>query len=67
MDKFIEVMIMLVLLGLAYSLVFAYFAMLLWNYAVTDIFGLPEITYWQTFALMVLIRLFVPLKVESKS
>lgn len=38
----------------------AFFGQYLWNYAVVSVFGLPEITYWKMFALMVLVRLIVP-------
>lgn len=53
-------------LALVFALIFAYFGVLLWNYAVVPIFGLPEITYWQMFALMVLVRLFIPSNVNYK-
>lgn len=54
-------------LALVFSLIFAYFGVQLWNYAVVPIFGLPEITYWQMFALMVLVRLFIPGDVNYKN
>lgn len=53
-------------LALVFALIFAYFGVLLWNYAVVPIFGLPEITYWQMFALMVLVRLFIPSNINYK-
>lgn len=57
-----------IVLGLApvFALIFAYFGVQLWNYAVVPIFGLPEITYWQMFALMVLVRLFIPSNINYK-
>lgn len=72
MDKgCLEAVLMFVVisvLALAFSLLYAYFGVILWNYAVTAIFGLPEITYWQMFALMVLVRLFVvPIKYDFKN
>ena len=59
-----------VVLGLAlvFALIFAYFGVQLWNYAVVPIFGLPEITYWQMFALMVLVRIILmPININYKS
>lgn len=47
------------LLGIVFAFIFAYFAMLLWNYAVTAMFNLPEVTYWQMFAFMVLVRCII--------
>lgn len=62
--KAILMFVIIFIVSLAFSLLFAYFAVLLWNYVVPTIFGLPEITYWQMFALMVLVRLFVPMKID---
>lgn len=42
----------------------AFFGQYLWNYAVVSVFGLPEITYWKMFALMVLVRLIVPAPIK---
>lgn len=53
-------------LALVFALIFAYFGVQLWNYAVVPIFGLPEITYWQMFALMVLVRLLIPTNINYK-
>ena len=36
----------------------------LWNYAMVSTFGVPEITFWKMFALMVLVRLFIPTKIN---
>lgn len=35
----------------------------LWNFVMPDIFGLPEITYWQMFALYFLIQCLFKLSV----
>jgi hypothetical protein len=47
---FIGVIIAIIILGfiLVWPLTYA------WNYVMPQIFGLPEITYWQMFALYVL-------------
>lgn len=50
--------------GVLYTLVGCYINVLLWNYAVVSLFGLPEVTFWQMFCLMVLLRLLFPLKVS---
>lgn len=40
-----------------FGLLLAWIAMLLWNITMPDIFGLPEITYKQMFALYILCNL----------
>lgn len=35
---------------------------LCWNYVIPVIFGLPEITYFQAFCLMMLVNLLIPNK-----
>ena len=52
------------LLGIAYSFALALIGVWLWNYAMVSMFNVPEITFWQMFALMVLVRLFIPTKVN---
>lgn len=39
----------------------------LWNFVMPDIFGLPEITYWQMFALYFLIQCLFKLSVTVNS
>ena len=34
--------------------------MWLWNYLMPMVFGLPKLTYWQTYGLYVLINMLVP-------
>lgn len=46
-----------VLLALLFALVFGYFVMLLWNWLMPVVFGLPEITYLQAAGIIVLTRL----------
>jgi hypothetical protein len=65
--QYLGLFLLALLLTLVFSFIFAYFGVLLWNYAVVPIFGLPEITYWQMFALMVLVRLFIPNNVNYKN
>lgn len=40
-----------------FGLLLAWIAMLLWNITMPDVFGLPEITYKQMFALYILCNL----------
>lgn len=62
---------MKILLGLGVCaillLLFGVVVMLLWNWLMPIIFGLPTITFWQTYGLLWLIRLLVPspLKVDK--
>lgn len=45
----------------------AWFAMLLWNITIPDVFGLPEVTYKQMFALYLLIKIFFGVHVSFKN
>lgn len=47
-------------LSLALCFLWAYFCMLLWNYAMPSVFGVPEITYWKMFAILLLARFLFP-------
>lgn len=49
----------MLLVSIVFAFIFAYFGMLLWNYAVTAMFNLPEVTYWQMLGFMVLVRLVI--------
>lgn len=40
-----------------FALVFGVLVMLLWNWLMPLIFGLPEITYWQAFGIVILVKL----------
>lgn len=40
-----------------FALIFGYFVMLLWNWLMPEIFGLPEITYWKAAGIIILARL----------
>ena len=60
----IAMMLFVMIVSIVFCLVTSYFGMLLWNYAMTDLFGLPEITYWKTVALFVFVRLITPIRVN---
>lgn len=45
----------------------AWFAMLLWNITMPDVFGLPEITYKQMFSLYLLIKILFGSNVSFKN
>ena len=51
----------MVILGIAaaavFALVFGVLVMLLWNWLMPLIFGLPQITYWQAFGIIILAKL----------
>ena len=64
--KYLTMVIMIWVLAIGLMFLFAAVGVLLWNYAVTAIFGLPEITYWQMVALLVLIRFFAPYQFNYK-
>ncbi|MBU2491987.1 MAG: RnfABCDGE type electron transport complex subunit D [Bacteroidetes bacterium] len=46
-----------VLLAIVFAFVFGYFVMLLWNWLMPEIFGLPAVTYWQAVGIIILSRL----------
>lgn len=52
--KNFTMIIMVVIIALAFTLIFCYPMMLLWNWLMPVIFGLPTITFWQMFGLLVL-------------
>lgn len=51
-------------LGIIYAFVISIIGVWLWNYAMVSMFGVPQITFWQMFALMVLVRLFILPKIN---
>ncbi len=55
------------LIGLACSILLTFPVMWLWNYLMPMIFGLPKLTFWQTFGLQVLVGCFVPSHSSSSS
>lgn len=46
-------------IGLVFAFVFGLFAMLLWNWLMPEIFGLPQISYWQAWGLVLLAHILV--------
>lgn len=51
-------------LGIIYAFAISIIGVWLWNYAMVSMFGVPQITFWQMFALMVLVRLFIPPRIN---
>ena len=60
----IGMLFMRLFLGILYSFVISFIGVWLWNYAMVSMFGVSEITFWKMFALMVLIRLFIPSRIN---
>ena len=60
------VVLLVALVAFTVALLFALPVMLIWNYAMTDVFGLPMITFWQAFWMAILARLLFG-TTESKS
>jgi hypothetical protein len=46
-----------IFLAVIFAFLFGYFVMLLWNWLMPALFGLPEITYWMGFGIVLLARL----------
>ena len=44
-------------LGLAFCFLIPFIAMHLWNYAMPQVFGVGEITYWQMMSILILGRM----------
>lgn len=44
-------------LAVLLAFIFGYFVMLLWNWIMPTLFGLPEIDYWLAFGIIILARL----------
>ena len=61
MDKYDVLYIFITLcVGAIFSFLLTYPTMMLWNYLMPMIFGLPKLTFWQTFGLEILVSCFVP-------
>lgn len=61
MDKYdILYTVIVFFVALAFGLLLVFPIMWLWNYLMPMVFGLPKLTYWQTYGLYVLINMFVP-------
>ena len=59
MENFVD-FIVIIFAALLIGVVLAYPTMLLWNWLMPAVFGLPKLTFLQTIALQVLVRFFVP-------
>jgi len=46
-----------IIIAVIFAIIFGYFVMLLWNWIMPALFGLPEITYWMGFGIILLGRL----------
>ena len=46
-----------IILAVVLAFIFGYFVMLLWNWIMPALFGLPEIDYWMGFGIIILARL----------
>jgi len=46
-----------IVIAVVFAFLFGYFVMLLWNWIMPTLFGLPEITYWMGFGIILLGRL----------
>ena len=60
----IGMLFMELFLGILYNFVISFIGVWLWNYAMVSMFGVSEITFWKMFALMVLVRLFIPSRIN---
>lgn len=60
----IGMLVMNLFLGIFYNFVISFIGVWLWNYAMVSMFGVSEITFWKMFALMVLVRLFIPSRIN---
>ncbi len=47
-----------------FCFVFAYVAMVLWNYAVTTMFALPCVDFWHMFAFLVLVKIMFSMNIS---
>lgn len=47
-----------ILLALILAFLLAYIAMRLWNWLMPEIFGLPQLDYWQTVGIFILAKIF---------
>lgn len=65
--KIIGIFIGTWLIVICIGFLFAWFAVMLWNIVMPDVFGLPEITYKQMFALYMLCNLLLRTNVSVKN
>lgn len=55
----ISIIIMLILFDCTISLIVTSPVMFLWNCIMSGVFGLPEISFWQAFGLLILCSLLI--------
>ena len=70
MDKVVAafgLVILVLVLAFFFAALFAFPLMLLWNWLMPVIFGLPLIGFWQAFGLMFLSRLVLPSEAATSS
>lgn len=56
-----------ILAVIAFTFIYAAIGCALWGAIVVPVFGLPALTYWQFFGIMILIRCFIPINVSTRS
>lgn len=61
--KFITTWVTLFICALALGMLLVWPLVWMWNFVMPDVFGLPEITYWQMFWLYCLIQILFKLNV----
>ena len=55
-----------ILVVMAFSFIYAAIGCALWGAIIVPVFGLPALTYWQFFGIIILIRCFVPTGISTK-
>lgn len=60
MGNDIGVALLILLIGLVLALVGAWIGVALWGAIAVKIFGLPELTFWQFYGLMILLHILLP-------
>ena len=71
MENFTKWLIAIITVGMVFFALYPVILMFLWNNVLVALFGLKSITFWQSFGLVVLIRLITTLirgtKINIKS
>lgn len=62
LDLFLAFMSIVILAVLLFTVP----VLLIWNLVISPKFGLPMLTFWETFWLMVFVRIIIPQKVVQK-
>lgn len=50
--------IFFIILGIGIAFLVGYIVMRLWNWLMPDLFGLPEVSYWQAVGVLILAKIF---------